>query len=106
MAATAAMAINLEPVGHIRQNAPLAGNVMSTTILIVDDDKKMRDMLRFYLEEDDYRILEAGQQARGALCCPVRKARLDFARPDDAGDGRYRIYAASIGARPTRPSLC
>ncbi len=38
---------------------------MTTSILIVDDEKRLRDMLRVYLEQEGFRVLEApdGQQA-------------------------------------------
>lgn len=32
---------------------------MNSTILIADDEKEIRDLLRLYLENEDYRILEA-----------------------------------------------
>jgi DNA-binding response OmpR family regulator len=33
---------------------------MTQTILVVDDEKKLRDMLRVYLEQEGYRVVEAG----------------------------------------------
>jgi CheY-like chemotaxis protein len=33
---------------------------MAPTILVVDDEKKLRDMLRVYLEQEGYRVVEAG----------------------------------------------
>ena len=32
---------------------------MKNTILIADDEKEIRDLLRLYLENEDYRIVEA-----------------------------------------------
>ena len=33
---------------------------MAQTILVVDDEIKLRDMLRVYLEQEGYRVVEAG----------------------------------------------
>jgi DNA-binding response OmpR family regulator len=33
---------------------------MPQTVLIIDDEKKLRDMLRLYLEQEGYRVVEAG----------------------------------------------
>ncbi len=89
------MAINLDTVGTDTKTAPLAGNVMSTTILIVDDDKKMRDMLRFYLEEDDYRILEAANGREALYVARYEKPDLillDLMMPEMDGTEFMRIY--------------
>lgn len=32
------------------------------TILIVDDDPHIRELLRFYLQKDGYRTIEAGDE--------------------------------------------
>ncbi|MCO5185504.1 MAG: response regulator transcription factor [Anaerolineae bacterium] len=68
---------------------------MSTTILIVDDDKKMRDMLRFYLEEDDYRILEAANGREALYVARYEKPDLillDLMMPEMDGTEFMRIY--------------
>ena len=38
---------------------------MEYTVLIADDEKEIRDLLRLYLENEHYRVIEAedGQQA-------------------------------------------
>ncbi len=33
---------------------------MTQTILVVDDEIKLRDMMRVYLEQEGYRVVEAG----------------------------------------------
>ena len=33
--------------------------MMAYTILVADDEKEIRDLLRLYLEKDGYRVLEA-----------------------------------------------
>jgi len=41
-------------------NIRLPEEAMTQTILVVDDEKKLRDMLRVYLEQEGYRVVEAG----------------------------------------------
>ena len=33
---------------------------MTQTILVVDDERKLREMIRIYLEQEGYRAVEAG----------------------------------------------
>src|SRR4029078_3671186 len=33
---------------------------MTQTILVVDDEKKLRDLIRVYLEQEGYHVVEAG----------------------------------------------
>lgn len=46
-----------------------SGGNMDYTILIADDEKEIRDLLRLYLENENYRVIEAedGQQAYALL---------------------------------------
>ena len=39
---------------------------MAQTILVVDDEAKLRQMIRVYLEQENYRVVEAGN-GRDAL---------------------------------------
>jgi DNA-binding response OmpR family regulator len=57
----------------------MESTTMAQTILLVDDEAKLRDMLRVYFEQEGYRVVEAGHG---------REARPDHSRPDDARDGR------------------
>ena len=62
---------------------------MTTTVLIVDDDADIRDMMRMFLETDGYRVIAAadGQDALQQL----QRARpgvvvLDLTMPDMDGE--------------------
>lgn len=39
---------------------------MSTTILVVDDEQRMRTLLKDFLVKKDYEVLEAKDRRRGA----------------------------------------
>lgn len=41
---------------------------MAYTILIADDEEKIRELLRLYLEKDGYQVLEAAD-GQSALSC-------------------------------------
>jgi DNA-binding response OmpR family regulator len=49
--------------------------VVSTSVLLVEDDPDVRSMLRLLLEDENYRVLEAGDAERAL-------ERLDAERPD------------------------
>ena len=53
---------------------------MAYTILIADDEEKIRELLRLYLEKDGYQVLEAadGQSALSLL----EKEQIDMALLD------------------------
>ena len=65
--------------------------------------KKMRDMLRFIWKRT---IIASWKRPTGARrsMLPGTKKPGSFARPDDAGDGRYRIYA-HLSARANTPVI-
>ncbi len=68
---------------------------MSKTILIVDDDRKMRDMLRLYLEEDGYYIVEASNGREALYVARYEKPDLillDLMMPEMDGTEFIRIY--------------
>ncbi len=68
---------------------------MSKTILIVDDDKNMREMLRIYLAEDGYRIVEAANGRDALYVARYEKPDLillDLMMPEMDGTEFMRIY--------------
>jgi CheY-like chemotaxis protein len=50
---------------------------VTTTVLVVDDEKKLRNTLRDHLERDGYTVLEAadGQAALGDISSAARSAK-------------------------------
>lgn len=65
---------------------------MNYTILIADDEPEIRTLLRLYLENENYQIIEAenGKQALELL----KKEHVDLClRYYDAGDGRIPCVA-------------
>ena len=75
---------------------------MSASVLIVEDQRKIRDLLRSYLENEGYSVLSTGSGAEAI--CLVRDARpdlilLDLGLPDVAGEEVAReIRAHSTAA--------
>jgi DNA-binding response OmpR family regulator len=68
---------------------------MPQTILVVDDEAKLRQMIRVYLEQENYRVVEAGS-GRDALYV-ARDAKpdliiLDLMMPEMNGYEFLRIY--------------
>jgi PleD family two-component response regulator len=53
-------------------------------ILVVDDDARIRDLLRRYLTQHDFEVLLAEDGKRDAACDAARNGRPDRAGPDDA----------------------
>jgi DNA-binding response OmpR family regulator len=69
---------------------------MPQTILIVDDEAKLRHMIRLYLEQENYRVVEAGN-GRDALFV-AREAKpdliiLDLMMPEMNGYDFLRAYS-------------
>jgi len=68
---------------------------MSKTILIVDDDKKIRDMLRLYLAKDQYYIVEALNGREALYVARYEKPDLillDLMMPEMNGIEFMKIY--------------
>lgn len=68
---------------------------MSKSILIVDDDRKMREMLRLYLAEDGYHIIEAANGREALYVARYEKPDLillDLMMPEMDGIEFMRIY--------------
>ena len=53
---------------------------MAYTVLIADDEKEIRDLLRLYLEKDGYQVLEA-EDGRAAVSI-LEKEEVDLALLD------------------------
>ena len=69
---------------------------MSQTILIVDDEAKLRQMIRVYLEQENYRVVEAGN-GRDAIFV-ARETQpdliiLDLMMPEMNGSEFMRTYS-------------
>ncbi len=69
---------------------------MAQTILVVDDEVKLRQMIRLYLEQENYRVVEAGN-GREALYV-AREAKpdliiLDLMMPEMSGNEFMRIFS-------------
>lgn len=65
------------------------------TILIVDDEKKLRDMLSLYLEQEGYRIVEAGNGREALYVARYEKPDLillDLMMPEMNGSDFMRVY--------------
>ena len=61
---------------------------MTKTILIIDDDDMVRNLMRFYLERDDYRVITAADGPTGIEFFDQRHPDLvilDIAMPDMSG---------------------
>ena len=58
------------------------------TVLVVEDDAEMREMLRRTLEKDGWQVAEAPNGKVGLEKLRHASPCADPAGPDDAGDGR------------------
>jgi DNA-binding response OmpR family regulator len=69
---------------------------MSKTILVVDDDKKLRDMIAVYLEQEGYRVVMAGNGREALYVARYEKPDLiilDIMMPEMDGYEFMRLYS-------------
>jgi DNA-binding response OmpR family regulator len=69
---------------------------MTQTILVVDDESKLRDMLRLYLEQEGYRVVEAANGREALYVARYEKPELiilDLMMPELGGYEFMRLYA-------------
>src|SRR3954468_24045853 len=68
---------------------------MPKTILVVDDETKLRDMIRVYLEQEGYRVVEAGNGREALYVARYEKPDLiilDLMMPEMGGYDFIRAY--------------
>jgi DNA-binding response OmpR family regulator len=69
---------------------------MAQTILVVDDEAKLRDMIRLYLEQEGYRVVEAGHGREALYVARVEKPDLivlDLMMPEMGGYEFMRAFS-------------
>ena len=69
---------------------------MTQTILIVDDEAKLRDMIRVYLEQEGFRVVEAVNGRQALYVARIEKPSLivlDLMMPEMGGYEFMRAYA-------------
>lgn len=70
---------------------------MQKTVVVVDDEAKLRHSVRSYLERDGYAVLEAATGARALELASVADLMiLDLALPDRAGEDVARRLRANL----------
>ena len=68
---------------------------MAQTILVVDDEAKLRDLIRVYLEQEGYRVVEAGNGREALYVARVEKPDLvvlDLMMPEMGGTEFMRAF--------------
>src|SRR5512147_1886982 len=68
---------------------------MTQTILVVDDEKKLRDLIRVYLEQEGYRVVEAAHGREALYVARYEKPDLiilDLMMPEMGGYDFMRVY--------------
>ncbi len=76
---------------------------MTQTILVVDDEARLRDMLRVYLEQDGYRVVEAGHGREALYVARVERPDLiilDLMMPEMGGYDFMRAFAKEGASVP------
>jgi DNA-binding response OmpR family regulator len=69
---------------------------MTQTILLVDDETKLRDLIRVYLEQEGYRVVEAGHGREALYVARVEKPDLiilDLMMPEMGGYEFMRAFS-------------
>jgi DNA-binding response OmpR family regulator len=69
---------------------------MSQTILVVDDEKKLREMLRVYLQQEGFRVVEAGNGREALFVARDQKPDLvvlDVMMPEMSGQDFIRAFS-------------
>ncbi|MEM7538497.1 MAG: response regulator transcription factor [Chloroflexota bacterium] len=69
---------------------------MTQTILVVDDERKLRDMIRVYLEQEGYRVVEASNGREAIYVARYEKPNLillDLMMPEMGGYEFIRTYS-------------
>jgi DNA-binding response OmpR family regulator len=69
---------------------------MTQTIMVVDDEAKLRDLIRVYLEQEGYRVVEAGHGREALYVARVEKPDLvilDLMMPEMGGTEFMRAFA-------------
>src|SRR5215216_2211082 len=69
---------------------------MTQTILVVDDETKLRDMIRVYLEQEGYRVVEAGHGREALYVARYEKPDLivlDVMMPEMGGYEFLRAFS-------------
>jgi DNA-binding response OmpR family regulator len=69
---------------------------MTQTILVVDDEAKLRDLIRVYLEQEGYRVVEAGHGREALYVARVEKPDLiilDLMMPEMGGTEFMRAFS-------------
>ncbi len=70
---------------------------MQRTVVVVDDEAKLRLLVRSYLEREGYTVLEAATGARALELAPLADLMiLDLALPDRAGEDVARRLRSSL----------
>jgi len=69
---------------------------MTQTILVVDDEKKLRDLIRVYLEQEGYHVVEAGHGREALYVARYEKPDLiilDLMMPEMGGYDFIRAFS-------------
>ena len=79
-----------------RAPSPAETNVMPQTILVVDDEARLRDMLRVYLDQEGYRVVEAANGREALYVARHEKPDLiilDLMMPEMGGTEFMRLFS-------------
>src|SRR5262245_35668015 len=69
---------------------------MAQTIMVVDDEGKLRDMIRVYLEQEGYRVVDAANGREALYVARIEKPDLiilDLMMPEMGGYDFMRAFA-------------
>lgn len=91
--------IHSQCCGHNTFAAQQRLNTMTQTILVVDDEANLREMIRVYLEQEGYRVLEASHGQEALYVARREKPDLillDLMMPIMGGYDFMRVYSKEV----------
>ena len=93
------------PPGRSRRPGPPPAGATAGTVLVIDDDPAVRELMRRFLAKEGFRVVTAAQRRGRAAAGARAAARRHHPRRDDARDGRLGGAARAQEPIPRLPDI-